>query len=65
MLKLLDTLKSEADETNIIFTIKNILKGDKENIKYFYDHGGTEKFIDIVLESNDLQLVEMCIAGIA
>ena len=49
MLNLLDTLNNRGDQTNIIFTIKNILKGDKENIRYFFDNGGTQKFIEIVL----------------
>ena len=65
MLNLLDTLHNKGDQSNIIFTIKNILKGDKENIRYFYDNGGTQKFIEIVLGSDDLQLVEMCISGIS
>ena len=65
MLNLLDTLHNRGDQSNIIFTIKNILKGDKENIRYFYDNGGTQKFIEIVLGSDDMQLVEMCISGIS
>lgn len=51
MLNLLDTMNSKNDQNNIIFTIKNILKGDKENIRYFHENWGTQKFIEIVLES--------------
>ena len=35
-------------------TIKNILKGDKTNKIYFLENGGTLKFLDIILESNDM-----------
>ena len=54
MMTLLDKMKNRNDQFNIILTIKNILKGDKTNKSYFLDNGGTSKFIDIILESNDL-----------
>ena len=60
----IDFLK-KMDKYNIILTIKNILQGDNENKKYFLDNGGTMKFVDIILTSNDIQLIEMCIYGIA
>ena len=65
MMNLLDYMKSRDDKQNIILTIKNILKGDKENKRYFLENGGTKKFTDIILSSSDLQLIEMCIQGIA
>ena len=65
MMALLDVMEKRDDRYNIILTIKNILKGDKENKKYFLDNGGTTKFTEIILESNDLQLIEICIQGIA
>lgn len=65
MMALLDHMEKRDDRYNIIMTIKNILKGDKENKKYFLDNGGTKKFTDIILNSNDLQLIEICIQGIA
>ena len=51
---LLDYMDQRDDRYNIILTIKNILKGDKENKRYFLDNGGTKKFTDIILTSNDL-----------
>ena len=54
MMTLLDKMKNRNDQFNIILTIKNILKGDKTNKSYFLNNGGTSKFIDIILESNDL-----------
>ena len=65
MMALLDYMDQRDDRYNIILTIKNILKGDKENKRYFLDNGGTKKFTDIILTSNDLQLTEICIQGIA
>ena len=65
MMELLKTMNQRDDQYYIILTIKNILKGDKLNKKYFLDNGGTQKFTDIILKSNDLQLIEMCIQGIA
>ena len=62
---LLDQMDSHADQYNIILTIKNILKGDKINKIYFLEKGGTQKFVDIIMDSNDHQLIEMCIGGIA
>jgi len=47
-------MKSRNDQYNIILTIKNILKGDKENKRYFLENGGTQKFTDIILSSGDL-----------
>ena len=61
MMTLLDQMTSRDDRYNIILTIKNILKGDKENKRYFLENGGTQKFTDIILASSDLQLIEMCI----
>ena len=65
MMALLDQMENRDDRYNIILTIKNILKGDKENKQYFLDNGGTKKFTDIILTSDDLQLIEICIQGIA
>ena len=55
-----DFLK-RLDKYNIILTIKNILQGDKENKRFFLEGGGTMKFIEIILNSNDIQLIEMSI----
>ena len=71
MLNLLEEMETDEDflgkwdRYNIIVTIKNILKGDKENKMYFLDHGGTQKFIDIILSSEDIQLMEVCIQAIS
>lgn len=64
MMSLLDKMKNRNDQFNIIMTIKNILKGDKTNKTYFLENGGTIKFLDITLESNDMQIVEMCMHAI-
>lgn len=40
---------SSNDQYNIILTIKNILNGDKQNKMYFLQHGGTQKFSEIIL----------------
>jgi hypothetical protein len=64
MMKLLDTMNTKEDKYNITLTIKNILKGDKENRMYFLVDGGTQKFIDIILESTDIKMLEICIYGI-
>ena len=61
MMKLLDQMTGRNDKYNIILTIKNILKGDKVNKDYFLVNGGTKMFLDIILESNDLQMIEMCV----
>ena len=50
-MELLELLKKDQDQINIILTIKNILKGHKENKSYFYENGGTLKFIEIALDS--------------
>ena len=65
MMKLLDQMTSSRDQYNIILTIKNILNGDKQNKLYFLDNGGTQKFTEIILASPDVQLIEMCVKGIA
>ena len=49
MMALLDSMEQRDDKYNIILTIKNILKGDKENKRYFLDNGGTKKFTEIIL----------------
>lgn len=64
MMKLLDQMTGRNDKYNIILTIKNILKGDKVNKDYFLMNGGTKMFMDIILESNDFQMIEMCVQGI-
>jgi len=64
MMKLLDQMTGRNDKYNIILTIKNILKGDKINKEYFLMNGGTKMFMDIILESNDFQMIEMCVQGI-
>ena len=64
MMRLLDTMNTKEDKYNITLTIKNILKGDKENRMYFLINGGTQKFIDIILESTDIKMLEICIYGI-
>lgn len=64
MMRLLDTMNTKEDKYNITLTIKNILKGDKENRMYFLVNGGTQKFIDIILESTDIKMLEICIYGI-
>jgi hypothetical protein len=38
MLLLLDSMPSKSDEYNIIMTIKNIVKGHKENKKFFFEN---------------------------
>lgn len=65
MLILLEKMNDRNDQFNIILTIKNILKGDKVNKLYFLDFGGTQKFTDIILNSSDYQIIEMCVSGIA
>jgi hypothetical protein len=65
MMSLLDSMKDRDDQYNIILTIKNILKGDKVNKLYFLEQGGTEKFTEIILESDDHYIIDMCIQGIA
>lgn len=46
-------------------TIKNILKGDKVNKIYFYENRGTLKFMDFIIESKDMNFIEMCASGIS
>lgn len=41
MMKLLNQMTERDDIYNICMAIKNILKGDKLNKKYFLDNGGT------------------------
>lgn len=71
MLNLLNEMENDEeflgkwDQYNIIVTIKNILKGDEENKQYFLDNGGTKKFIDLILSSDDMQLMEVCIQAIS
>lgn len=55
---------SGSDKLNLIFTITNILKGDKANKMYFFEQGGSTYFIHTILESTDLDLIEMCISSI-
>lgn len=64
-MELLELLKKDQDQINIILTIKNILKGHKENKSYFYENGGTLKFIEIALDSKDLYLIEMCVQALS
>lgn len=61
MMSLLDVMAHRDDKYNIILTIKNILKGDKVNKKYFLDKYGTQRFFDIIISSKDMQIIEMCI----
>ena len=42
-------MQNNDDQKNIIFIIKNILKGAKENKMFFLENGGTKKFSDIIL----------------
>ena len=41
------------DRFNLIFSITNILKGDKENKKYFFENGGATYFLKIVKDYDD------------
>ena len=62
---LLENMEEQADQTKIILTIKNILKGDKVNKLFFLEHGGTQRFTNIIMESTDHHIIEMCINSIA
>ena len=44
MLLLVEKVEDKNDVYNIILTIKNILKGAKENKMFFFENGGTHKF---------------------
>lgn len=70
MMELLDNLSDRHDQFNIILTIKNILKGAKNNKMYFYENGGFRKFVEVALnhaekEPHDLQIIEMSLGAIA
>jgi len=54
----------DEDKMNLIFSISNILKGDKQNKQYFFDNGGSSYFLDLIEENSDPRLVQMCIASI-
>lgn len=64
MMTLLDFFSTKEDCYNIILTIKNILKGAKENRLFFLENGGTTRFAEIIRESTDLKMIEMCVAAI-
>lgn len=61
----LNSLDQRDDRYNIIITIKNILRGDKANKMLFLDKGGTQKFMEMILRSDDWQMVEMCVQGLS
>ena len=44
MIFLFQQLKNNEDQRNIIFIIKNILKGAKENKLFFLENDGTQNF---------------------
>ena len=60
MMKLLDQMTGRNDKYNFILTIRNILKGDKVNKDYFLMMGGTKMVMEIILDSHDFQMIEMC-----
>lgn len=62
---LLEKMENRHDRFNIILTLKNILKGDKAHKEFFLEKGGTKRFTNIILESEDLKTIEICIAAIA
>jgi hypothetical protein len=65
LMTLLEISSERHDQFNIILTIKNMLKGDKVHKLHFLEHGGTQKFTEIILKSEDTQIIEMCLNGIA
>ena len=65
MMQLLDKLTNTHDQNYITLTIRNLMKGDKKTKMFFYENGGTAKFCQIILESEDLGMVEMCMNALA
>jgi hypothetical protein len=65
MMILLEEMEQRNDQFNIVSTMKNILKGDKPNKMFFYEQGGTRKFMKIILDRTDLPMLEMCLQAIA
>ena len=49
---------------NLIFCISNILKGDNANRLYFYEQGGVARFLTFILQSQDLQLISLCVQSL-
>ena len=62
---LLDKMETSQDHYNIILTVKNILKGDKANKQFFYENGGTLKFMNVIIETKDINFIEMCTSGMS
>ena len=58
-------MQASQDQYNIIKSIKNILKGSKQNKRLFIDGNCFSKFVQIILHHNDTALIEMCVHGIA
>ena len=63
-MELLSKTNTKEDHYNITLTIKNILKGDKANRLFFLQQGGTRKFCEMIMGSDDVKMIEMCVAGI-
>ena len=53
-----------STSVNLIFSIANIVKGDSQNKKYFYEQGGTTIFLKYLLEQNDPMVIDLCISSI-
>ncbi len=63
LMPLLKTFEG-TDKLNLVYSISNILKGEKENKIFFYESEGSTLFLKIILESTDEKLLEMCTSSL-
>ena len=63
LLPLLDKFTG-VDKINLIYSISNILKGDNSNKLFFFEHNGSTSFMQIIQETEEEKMLEMCTSSI-
>ena len=54
LINLIEHFNCRNDKYNLIYAIRNILKGSKENKQAFMDMDFAKKFVNIILPSKDI-----------
>ena len=49
---------------DLILCISNLLRGSQQNKEYFFNNVGLKKYFNYILESNQIEFIELLVQGI-
>ena len=48
---------------DLILCISNLLRGSQQNKEYFFSNVGLKKYFNFILESNQIEFIELLVQG--